>query len=57
MRTVLWILAALAALFVAYVLGRAVGILLGIGPLPTEAAAVALVLLAIVWKAPRRADR
>jgi hypothetical protein len=57
LRTVVWILAALAVLFVAYAVGRAVGILLGIGPHATEAAAVALVLLAIVWKAPRRADR
>jgi hypothetical protein len=57
LRTVLWILAALAALFVAYVVGRAAGILLGIGPHPTEAAAIALVLAVVVWKAAQRGNR
>jgi len=49
------ILAAVAALFIAYVVGRAAGILLGIGPYATEAAAIAAVLIAIVWRAQRRA--
>jgi hypothetical protein len=48
-------LAAVGALFLAYVVGRAAGILLGIGPYATEAAAIAAVLIAIVWRAQRRA--
>lgn len=48
------ILAAVAALFIAYVVGRAGGILLGIGPYATQAAAIGAVLIAIVWRAQRR---
>ena len=47
------ILAAVVALFVAYVVGRAVGIMLGIGPYATEAIAVAIVLAVIVWRVRR----
>ena len=52
--TALFILACLLALFLAYVVGRAVGILLGIGPYPTEALAIIVVLVLIVRSAPRR---
>jgi hypothetical protein len=45
------------ALFAAYVVGRAVGILLGTGPYATEAIAMAVVLAAIVWVAARRTRR
>lgn len=45
------IAALLVLLFVAYVVGRAAGILLGIGPYLTEIAAMALVLLAAGWTA------
>ena len=43
------------ALFLAYVVGRAAGILLGIGPYPTTALAVAAVLawVAISWRRTR----
>jgi hypothetical protein len=49
------IIAAVVALFAAYVVGRAAGILLGIGPYPTEAAAIAAVLVVMVRRRPRRA--
>ena len=42
------LLAAVGALFLAYVVGRAAGILLGIGPYATEAVAIAAVLIVIV---------
>ena len=42
------LLVAVAALAAAYVVGRAAGIVLGIGPYPTEAAALAAVLVVIV---------
>ena len=42
-----------AAIFLAYVVGRAIGILLGIGPWPTTVFAVALVIVLAV----RRLDR
>ena len=45
------ILAAVAALFIAYVVGRAAGILLGVGPYATEAAAIAAVLIVISRRA------
>jgi hypothetical protein len=43
------------ALFAAYVLGRAVGILLGVGPYVTEVIAIALVIAAAAGTAVRRA--
>ena len=49
-----WIAAGLVALFLAYVFGRAVGILLGIGPYLTEVAAILLVLAAGIRMAMRR---
>jgi len=52
----LWVLAAVVALFVAYVVGRAVGILLGIGPYATEAIAIVVVLVLIARAATRRAQ-
>ena len=48
------ILGCLLLLFVAYVVGRAVGILTGIGPYPMEALAIALALGAIAWRTWRR---
>jgi hypothetical protein len=48
------IVASVLALFTAYVVGRAVGIMLGTGPYATEAIAIAVVLGAIVWVAARR---
>jgi hypothetical protein len=51
--TVPRILACLLLLFVAYVVGRAVGILLGIGPWVTTALALALAVLVIVRVARR----
>ena len=47
-------LAALLLLFVAYVVGRAVGILLGIGPYVTEAIAIAIAIAVIVVRWRRR---
>jgi small neutral amino acid transporter SnatA (MarC family) len=52
--TARWIAAGLVALFLAYVCGRAVGILLGIGPYATEVAAIVLVLAAGIRMATRR---
>jgi hypothetical protein len=52
--TARWIAAGLVALFLAYVCGRAVGILIGIGPYPTEVAAIVLVLVAGMRMAKRR---
>jgi hypothetical protein len=43
------ILLLIVALFLAYVVGRAVGILLGIGPYPTEIAAIVLVVV-VFWR-------
>ena len=51
---ILRVLAALLVLFFAYVVGRAVGIVTGIGPYPMEALAIALALGAIVWRERRR---
>jgi hypothetical protein len=48
---VLKVLAVVLALFIAYVVGRAIGIVLGIGPHPAEAAAIAIVLAALAWRA------
>ena len=48
------VLVALLALFVAYVVGRAVGILLGIGPYVTEAIAIAIVVIVLVVRSRRR---
>jgi hypothetical protein len=47
------IVAGLLLLFVAYVCGRAVGILLGIGPYVTEAVAMAVVLVLVVRASAR----
>ena len=44
----------LAGLFAAYVLGRAVGILLGVGPYLTEVIAIALVIAGAARAAVRR---
>jgi hypothetical protein len=41
------------ALVVAYVCGRALGILLDINPYTTEAAAVAIVIAVFLWMAAR----
>ncbi|HEX5619170.1 MAG TPA: hypothetical protein VFX51_12155 [Solirubrobacteraceae bacterium] len=49
-----WFLIAVVALFAAYVVGRALGILLGIGPYATEIAAMGLVIAALAWTAARR---
>ena len=51
---VLRVLVVLLALFAAYVVGRAVGILLGIGPYVTEAIAIAIVVAVLVVRARRR---
>ena len=48
------VLSVLLALFAAYVIGRAVGILLGIGPYATEAIAIAIVVAVLVVRARRR---
>jgi hypothetical protein len=48
------VLAALLLLFAAYVAGRAVGILLGIGPYVTEAIAIAIVVAVLVACSRRR---
>jgi hypothetical protein len=42
------IVAALLVLFAAYVCGRAAGILLGIGPYPTEIATIAIAIVVVV---------
>jgi len=47
------ILGIVLALFVAYTVGRAVGILTGIGPHPVEAAAIAAVLAWVAIRARR----
>jgi hypothetical protein len=51
---VLRVLGAVLLLFAAYVVGRALGILLGIGPYATEAIAIAVVIAALVVRARRR---
>jgi hypothetical protein len=51
---ILRILAVLLVLFVAYVVGRGVGILLGIGPWVTTVLALALAVAGIVMAATRR---
>ena len=48
------ILGIVLALFLAYVVGRAVGILLGIGPYVTEALAMAAVVAVFVVRSRRR---
>ena len=48
------VLVALLALFAAYVVGRAVGILLGIGPYVTEVIAIAIVVAVLVVRSRRR---
>jgi hypothetical protein len=47
------ILGVVLALFLAYVVGRAAGILLGIGPHPAEAVAIAAVLAWVVIRSRR----
>jgi len=49
----LWLLGAVLALFAAYVVGRAVGILTGIGPWPTTALAMAIVVVLLARRATR----
>jgi hypothetical protein len=49
-----WILATLILLFAAYVLGRAVGILLDVDPWVMEAVALVAALAAVIWTARRR---
>jgi len=51
---VLRVLGVVLLLFAAYVVGRAVGILLGIGPYATEAIAIAIVIAVLVVRARRR---
>ena len=48
------LLAAVVALFAAYVIGRAVGILLDVNPYVTEVAAMAIVIAALAWTRSRR---
>jgi hypothetical protein len=48
------ILGIVLALFLAYVVGRAVGILLGIGPYVTEALAITAVIAVVVVRSRRR---
>ena len=48
------ILGIVLAVFLAYVVGRAVGILLGIGPYVTEALAMAAVVAVFVVRSRRR---
>jgi hypothetical protein len=48
------ILGILLALFLAYVVGRAAGILLGVSPYVTEALAIAAVLMWLVLRSRRR---
>jgi len=52
-----WIVAAIAVLFVAYVVGRAAGILLDLNLYATEDAAMAIGVAALAWTAARRRDR
>jgi hypothetical protein len=52
-----WIAAGLLALFVAYVAGRAAGILLDVNPYATEVVAMALTVAILAWTAGRRRDR
>jgi hypothetical protein len=47
------LIAGVLALVVAYVCGRALGILLDINPYTTEAAAVAIVIAVFLWMAAR----
>jgi hypothetical protein len=53
-RVALRVLAVLVALFLAYVLGRAIGILLDINPWVTEAVAIAAFLIGLTMLALRR---
>jgi hypothetical protein len=55
-RRPLRILAALVALFAAYVVGRAAGIVLGIGPYATEAVALVTVVVAMAWRSRAARD-
>jgi len=48
------VLGVVVLLLAAYVVGRAVGILLGIGPYATEAIAIAIVIAVLVVGARRR---
>jgi hypothetical protein len=48
-----WIVAALVVVFIAYVSGRAAGILLGVSPYVTEIVAM-VVVVAAGWAAGRR---
>ena len=48
------ILGLVLALFLAYVVGRAIGILTGIGPYPTEALAITAVLAWVAFRSRRR---
>jgi hypothetical protein len=48
------ILGIVLALFLAYVVGRAVGIMLGIGPYVTEVLAIAAVIIVVVVRSRRR---
>ena len=52
-----WTVAALLVLFVAYVAGRAAGILLDLNPYATEVAATTLAVALLAWAAARGRDR
>ena len=49
-----WAVIGLVVLFCAYVVGRAAGILLGVGPYPGEAVALLVVLAGMIRTAVRR---
>jgi hypothetical protein len=49
-----WIVAGLVVLFIAYVFGRAAGILLDLNPYVTEAAAMVAVAMVAAWMTARR---
>jgi hypothetical protein len=48
------VVACLVVLIVAYVCGRAAGILLDVNPYVTEIAAIVVAMAAVVWTAARR---
>jgi hypothetical protein len=48
------VVAGMVVLMIAYVCGRAAGILLDVNPYVTEIAAIAVAITAVVWTAARR---
>jgi hypothetical protein len=53
--SVRWIVGGLVVLFLAYVCGRVIGIMLDINPYVTEIAALVVVIMAALWTAAHRA--